>query len=142
MFSLVPRRRQENSIFDFMNDMEKSFFGNDLTGINQFRTDIVEKDDAYILEAELPGFSKEEIEVNINDDYMTIQATHREESSEEKDNYVRRERKYGSFSRSFNLDGINADDISAKYEDGILKIDLPKLAKEDIVPPSRQIDIK
>ena len=82
----------------------------------------------HILDAELPGFSKEDIHAEVRNGYLTIHAEHKSENEEkdEKNNYIRRERSYGSFSRSFDLEGIKSDEITASYKDGVLSLTLPK----------------
>lgn len=140
MFSLIPRGQQ--NIFNWMDDVESRFFNQSVAPINQFRTDIVENEDEFVLTAELPGFDKEDIHVNVTDEYMTIKASHKEETKVEKDNYVQKERKFGSFSRSFDLAGIKADNISGEYKDGILTIELPKEEPQEEKPSSRKLELK
>ena len=108
-----------------MEDFEKHFFGRQLPA---FKTDIRETENSYILDAELPGFSKEDIHAEVRNGYLTIHAEHKSENEEkdEKNNYIRRERSYGSFSRSFDLEGIKSDEITASYKDGVLSLTLPK----------------
>ncbi len=94
----------------------------------KFRTDISETETGYLLEAELPGFKKEDISIDIDHDYLTVSAK-REETNEEKNSegkFIRRERYSGSFSRSFGISGVDPDAITAGYEDGILKVTMPK----------------
>ena len=143
MFELVPYTRKRNvtfyNPFDDFEEMERRFFGEN--AVREFKTDIRDNGESYMLEAELPGFKKEEITVNIEGDTLTIRAE-RSESTEEKDgkgNFVKRERSYGGFSRSFDMTGIRVEDISAAYEDGILKLTLPK--KQETLPTSRKLEI-
>lgn len=140
MYSLVPFTRRDSSIFSYLDDMERSFFGS-INGKAQFRCDITEKDGEYLLEAELPGFDKKDISVSVDGELLTISATHSEENDEkDKDgNYVRRERRYGSFSRSFNADGLDTEHIKADYKNGILSLVMPK-AKET-QPEVKKIEI-
>ena len=108
---------------------------------NMVRTDIREEKDKYVLESELPGFSKEDIAIDIINGNLVLKAERRS-SDEEKDKngkYIRRERSYGSYSRSFDLSGIDSDHISARYKDGILTLDLPK--KQQTVPESKRLAI-
>lgn len=141
MFELMPFGRQERNLFRYLDNMEKSFFGDMGESIAQFRTDILDKGDHYLLEAELPGFTKEDIKIDLENGYLNIHAEHKEEKEEKEKNYVRRERKYGSFSRAFDLTGIKSDAITAKYENGILQLELPKEKPEPKKEP-RQIDIR
>lgn len=141
MFEMMPFERQERNLFNYLDNMEKSFFGGLNDNISQFRTDVLDKGDKYVLEAELPGFKKEDIHIDLNGDILTIRAEHSEEKEEKKKEYVRRERKYGSYSRSFDVSGIETEKIGASYKDGILELELPK-AQPAPVPTSHQIDIK
>ena len=141
MFGLLPFEKKDNSLFNYLDDLEKQFFGDMTTDVSHFRVDVKEEDGKYVLEAELPGFSKEEIKVDLYDDTLTISAEHKEESEKKEKNYVRRERKFGSFSRSFNVSGIAVDQISASYQDGILTLDLPKMAVEE-KKAVQQIEVK
>ena len=105
------------------------------------KTDIKETDDNYELIVDLPGFKKEDIHVDIEDGYLTISAERNSESEkkDDKGNFVRRERSYGSFSRSFDVSSVKTDDITGEYKDGVLTLTMPK--KEENVPTSRRIDI-
>ena len=91
-----------------------------------FRADIKENDKEYIVEAELPGYDKDDIEINLVDDRLTISAQKSEEVKEERDNYIRRERQVGRISRSFMVANIKNKDVKAEYVDGLLRIVLPK----------------
>ena len=143
MFELIPFERSMRSLNSFypfrqMEDMSRSFFSSDPASA-LFRTDISDVGEAYRLEAELPGFNKEDININIEDERMTISVERKSESEDNKPNYLRRERFYGSYSRSFDLSGIDAGKISASYANGILSLDLPKQAAS--VPTSRRLEI-
>ena len=105
-----------------------------------FRTDILDQGEAYVLQAELPGFHKEDIKVELKEGVLTIEAKRAEQSEEEKEGYVRRERRTGTFSRRFNATGIQENAISAKFHDGILELTLPKVQPE--VPEVQQITIE
>lgn len=143
MFELIPferTMRNLNSFYPFrqLEDMSRNFFSAN-SAASLFRTDVSDLGDAYKLEAELPGFNKEDININIEDERMTISVERKAESEDNKPNYLRRERFYGSYSRSFDLSGIDADKISASYTDGVLSLNLPKLSPE--VPASRRLEI-
>ena len=101
-------------------DLEKSFAG--------FKTDVMEKDGNYVLEAELPGFNKEDINVDLKDDILTISAAHNEEKNEEdnKTKYIRKERHSASYSRSFRVANVTHEDIKAAYNNGVLEVTFPK----------------
>ena len=142
MFELMPfgyhRVSAYNPFRDF-EEMSRSFWDNN--NVSAFRTDITEKDGQYILEADLPGFKKEDISVDIDKDCLTITAEHKSEEKEENaDSYIRRERFYGSYTRSFNVKGIDTEAITAAYNDGVLTLTMPK--KEPEVPAARRLEIK
>ena len=144
MFELVPfersmRRMMNYDPFRSFSDMERSFFGSG-SAVSAFRTDIKDMGESYRLEAELPGFAREDISVDIENELLTISAERKRESEEKKDSFVRRERFYGSFKRSFDISGIDADNISAAYTDGVLSLDMPK--KQELLPRSRKLEIQ
>ena len=102
---------------------------------NMMKTDIRETDGSYELDVDLPGFKKDEIKVQLKDGYLTLSAAKGLDKDEQdkKGNYIRRERYAGSMSRSFYVgDGVNEEDIHAKYEYGILKLSLPKKAPKAV----------
>ena len=143
MFELTPfaHRTRYGTVVDpfrAFDDIEKSFFGRSMPA---FKTDIRETSEGYIIEAELPGFSREDIKAEIKGGYLTISAERRFNSeSDEASGYVRRERSYGSFSRTFDLDGIKTDAITASYKDGILSLTLPR--EEMKVEEGKRLEIK
>ena len=141
MYSMIPFGHSNglNSLFD---DFERSFFPAQRSGFPAFRTDIKDEGDHYLLEAELPGFKKEDIDLDLKDGVLTISAKHDEtvENKGEDGKYVCRERRTGSFTRSFDVSGIQEDAFGAAYEDGVLKLTLPKLA--EVQPQSRKIAIQ
>ena len=99
------------------------------------KTDIRDTDDSYELDVDLPGYKKDEINVQLKEGYLTISASKNTENDEKdkKGNYIRRERYSGTMSRSFYVgDAIHQDDIHAKYADGILKISVPKKTKKEV----------
>lgn len=142
MFELMPfgyRRVSAYNPFRDFEEMSRSFW--DDGNVSAFRTDITEKDGTYVLEADLPGFKKEDISIDIDKDCLTISAEHKSEENEEKgDNYIRRERFYGSYTRSFNVKGIDTEAITAAYNDGVLTLTMPK--KEPEVPAARRLEIQ
>ena len=89
--------------------------------------DIIERDNEYVLEAEVPGLKKDEIRIDLKDGVLTISGERKYEDEEKKDKYTRVERCYGSFTRSFTLpDHVETDKIDASYKDGVLSVTLPK----------------
>jgi len=104
------------------------------------KVDVYQTDDNYVLNAELPGLSKEEISIDVNDNTLTIKGEKKFEEKVEKDNYIRVERSYGAFTRSFVLsDEANSEDITANYKDGVLEVTIPK--KEESKPKEIKVDI-
>ena len=88
--------------------------------------DVVRREDALVLRADLPGIKPEEVKIEVEDDVLTVSGEHREESEEKQERYVRRERRYGSFSRSMVLPkGVPADAIDASVEHGVLEVRVP-----------------
>lgn len=143
MFELIPFGGRRVSVYDpfrTFDEMERSFFGSDRPVVSAFRTDVTDTGDAYKLEAELPGFKKEDIKLDIENDVLTISAERKMENNEDKPNFVKRERFYGSYSRSFDVSGIEVDGIEAAYTDGVLTLTMPK--KVETAPASRRLEIK
>ncbi len=149
MFEMKPYERKNHSVAGFdpfgnMEEFEKKFFANPFGlmagGFEGFRTDITDNGGSYELEADLPGFKKEDIKLNINGDTLTVSAHRDEKSEDKKGDYIRRERSYGSYTRSYDISAVKADEIKAKYEDGVLKLTLPK--KEPSEPQPREIEIE
>ena len=143
MFELTPfgyRRVSAYNPFRELEEMSRSFWND--TELTAFRTDIKQQDGHDILEAELPGFKKEDISIDIDKDCLTISAEHKsEENEDDKDKgFIRRERYYGSYSRSFNIKGIDADAISASYNDGVLTLTMPEKTPE--IPAARRLEIQ
>ena len=144
MFELIPFDRRNRTVVSFdpfrtLDDIERSFFAN-TPAVTSFRTDVSDDGDSYKLEAELPGFKKEDISIDIDNECLTISAERSFDKKDDKNNYVKRERYYGSYSRSFDVSNIDIDKIEASYTDGILTLILPKKAAE--IPASRRLEIK
>lgn len=141
MYSLLPFGRRSNDLSSLFDEFERSFFPAEARRLPAFRTDIKDEGDHFLLEAELPGFRKEDIDLDLKDGILTISANHEEtvENQDDSGKYVCRERRSGSFRRSFDISGIQEDAIDASYENGVLKLTLPKVA--EIQPQSRKIAI-
>jgi len=135
MFRITPYRNN----FDLFN-VFGDFFNNGEMPVNTFKTDIREEEGKYVLEAEMPGFSKDDVKIDIEGDYLTLSAERKSEKEETKGGYIRRERSYGSFKRSFNIEDVDADNISAKYDNGVLLLDLPKRGEK--APKTRRLEIQ
>ena len=144
MFELIPFDRTIRHMTNFdpfreLDNMERSFFGNGSV-VSAFRTDVSDTGDAFKLEAELPGFSKDDIKIDIENDCLTISTERKFDDEDKKKNFVKRERFYGSYSRSFDVTGIDTNAIEASYNDGVLTLTMPKKKAE--VPASRRLEIK
>lgn len=147
MFELSRRNNNQiNSYNPFreMEQLEKDFFGDFFNNqdLAEFKTDVLDEGDHYELEADLPGFNKEDIKLELQGDNLVISAE-RHSNAEEKNKdgkVVRMERSYGSYQRSFNVSQIDTDHIKAAYENGVLKLTLPKL--ESAFPESRILEIE
>ncbi len=135
---LMPMLWSNNNIFDEMDNFFNDSFWNGMCRSDEamkdhnehalMRTDVIEKDDSYQLEAELPGFNKEDIKIDLKNDLLTISASH-SENNDEKDNngkYIRRERRTSSYQRSFRVHDLKAEDILAQYRNGVLTVNIPK----------------
>lgn len=134
------------SLFDrfFDDSLEKEFFGthNPLYGNhakNLMKTDVKDVNDHYEVAVDLPGFQKDEVNVELENGYLTISAAKGLDKDQKDDegHYIRQERYSGSCSRSFYVGDIQPEDIHAKYEDGILKLKLPKADQKAIEHQNR-----
>jgi HSP20 family protein len=146
-------RNEMNRLFDdFDRGFWRSPFRNSLFDIVPFTqrqlawqtapaVDIVEKDNAYVITAELPGIDEKNIDVKLVNDALTIKGEKQEEKEEKKKDYYLQERHYGSFERSFTLPpGVDADKIEASFSKGVLTLTLPK--KAEAMKPEKKIAVK
>ena len=130
--------------WDLQDEFNRFFegFGNGLGAVEEHFTpaiDIRETDDAYIVEADVPGMKKEDVQIEVTDDVLTIRGERKDEHEEKRKDYHRIERQYGGFRRSISVPGeIKHDAVKAKFDDGVLRITLPK--REDAKP--RRIEVK
>ena len=89
--------------------------------------DVIERDDGYLLRADVPGFKPDQVKIEVEDDVLTVSAEHEESEEENNDHYLRRERRYGSASRSITLPkGVTPDQVEATCKDGIVEVSVPK----------------
>ncbi len=142
MFGMIPFDRSDNNLFDTFDNFTRDFFRKSNAELPAFRTDIRDTGDSFLLEAELPGFNKEDITLDLKDGILTITATH-QDTAEEKDDqgtYIRRERRFGSFQRSFDVTGIDEGGITAAYQNGVLAVTLPKA--KPVEPETHKIVIQ
>lgn len=148
MFEIKPYRKQEIGTWDpfsEMEEIERRFFGNSFfsgSSLAAFKTDITDENDHYELKADLPGFRKEDIRLDLEDDTLTITAErHSEHEKQDKKNkYLCCERSYGAYSRSFDMSGVETDRIKATYRDGVLTLKLPKKAGRKTTTKRLSID--
>lgn len=115
--SILPSKFYLDDFFD------DSFMGRKNVDM---KCDIYEKDGIVNIELDIPGFSKNDIKVDVENEYLTIEATKEEENDDESKNYMRKERFYGSLKRQFYVGNINEENVKAKFDSGVLKISFPK----------------
>ena len=113
-------------------DMDRALYGKHARAV--MKTDVRETDSGYELDIDLPGFKKDEVKLDLKDGYLTISAAKGldKDQKDDKGHYIRQERYSGSCSRSFYVGDIQPEDVHAKYEDGILKLTLPKADQKAI----------
>ena len=128
-----------------MNIIPKSFYLDDIfdnfdsTRNNNMKCDIYEKDGDYHIEIDIPGFDKKDISIEAKNGYLTITAEKTLEDKEEDKNYIRRERSYGKYERSFYLGDLDTDNISAEFKNGTLKVIVPH---KETIDDKKIIEIK
>lgn len=150
---LETLRREVDRLFeDFGSDFWRAPFRRSALDVEPFwrrewnlaampAVDIVEKDNAYEVTADLPGMDEKSIEVNVANGTLTIKGEKREEKEEKKKDYYLHERHFGSFQRSFRVpDGVDADKIDAQFKKGVLTVTMPKTAEAQ--KPAKKIDVK
>lgn len=139
--SLVPRRRNDFDLFDSFFD-DGDFFPSASNSL--MKTDIREQKDRYLIDMDLPGFDKDNIDVSLKDGYLSISAKmDKHTDSSEDTRFVRQERFYGECSRSFYVgDDITQEDIKASFRDGILQITIPKKTEPEKLPETTHIAIE
>lgn len=138
---LMPRRSYD--LFDEMFD--DPFFRGQENRASMMKTDVIEKDGNYLLEMDLPGFTKDDVRAQLHDGYLTIQAEKTTSSDQKDENgkYVFRERHTGSCSRTFYVgDHITQEDIKASFENGTLKLIFPKMTSKKIEAQKKYITIE
>ena len=145
---LMPSIFGEDLFDDFFNDFTrpaKSVARYNTPITNVMRTDVKETEGSYELEIDLPGYKKEDVQAQLKDGYMVITAKQQTQNEEQDKNkkYIRRERFYGSCSRSFYVgEEIMQEDIKASFKDGILKVSVPKKKAIPQVEENRYITIE
>ena len=150
MAGLIPFNRKNTALArtatgfeDFYNMLDDFFSGDMMPGRNllrdTFKIDIEEKDNEYLIEAEMPGIQRDEIDLSIEDENLCILVNRSEEVNKNGKIYIHRERRASSMSRRIRLAGAKLDEIKAKLEEGILTVTVPKDVK---VNSTRKIDIE
>ncbi len=139
---MLPSIFGESLLDDWMDfSFDRDFFPtkNSLygqNGKNMMKTDVRDMEDHYEVDIDLPGFKKEEVNVELKDGYITISAAKglkKEEKDEKTGSYIRRERYMGSMSRSFYVgEEVSQEEIHAKFEDGILQLTIPKKDEKEV----------
>lgn len=115
--NLIPRKYYLDDIFDnFLTVPEES----------KLKCDIYEKDGDYHIEMDIPGFDKKDINIECDKGYLTVTAVKNEEDNDENKNYIRRERSYGKYQRSFYIGEVDSENVKAEFKHGMLKIVVPK----------------
>lgn len=152
---LMPSIFGESLFDEFMKDFpfyddkdmkkaERKLYGR--RGKNMMKTDVKEKKDSYILEMDLPGFTKDEVKVSLEDGYLTISAAKgldQDEAEKESGRYIRRERYAGACERTFYVGTeVTEEDIKGEFQHGILKLTIPKKEAKPAVPEKKYITIE
>ena len=129
--NLIPRN------FFFDDDLD-TFFAPSIRK-NDAKCDIYEEDNDYHIVMDVPGYDKKDINIEIKDGYLTIKGSKSSEEKEENKKYIRKERTYGSFERSFALGDVDTENIDANFNNGTLSIVIPKVEAKDT---TKKIEIK
>ena len=142
---LVPYARKNHNVSNFnpfhdFDELERAFFSDN--ALSEFKTDIQEDGDNFVLEADLPGFKKEDIHVDVAADRLTVPAARHSnfDDNDKKNTYLRSTRSYGTNARSFDISGIDAKAIKAAYSAGVLRVTLPK--QKEVPASSRRLEIE
>lgn len=139
---MIPRKRND---FDLFRDF---FEGDDFFPTRResqiMKTDIKEKKDKYVIEMDLPGYEKENINLSLKDGYLEVSAkVEKEEEKGEPERFIQKERFYGECSRNFYVgDWVEETDIHAEFKNGILKVTVPKKEERKAIPEAKKIEIE
>lgn len=129
MANLQPRRRNRDLFPDFTTPLGSLFndgYSAPFENFNKFKLDIRDEGDRYFVEAELPGFKKEDIEIEYKEPQLTIRASREQKEETNDKSYVHQERSYGEFVRTFQMKNVKDEEIEAIFEDGVLQLEVPK----------------
>ena len=143
---LMPSIIGDSFLDDFFGYPERTYTAPKQTQMNGFmQADVAESEDAYTVEMNLPGVKKENVKIELKDGYLIVNASTKREVTEEdkKTKYIRKERYSGSGSRTFYVGkDLTQEDIKARFEDGVLKLTVPKIEKKPEEPKSKYITIE
>ena len=141
----MPSIFRDNFVEDFFDDFNRPVKSNKGLALNNImKTDVVENENGYEISIDLPGYKKEDVTAELKDGYMTISAESKKETENRDANgrYIRRERFVGSCSRTFYVgDAVTEEDIKARFEDGVLKVSVPKKVVQPEIPQKKIISI-
>ncbi len=144
MANLMTYRNNRNNLMfpetGFFDELLRPFFGGSQQ--NAFRVDVKDMGDSYLLEADIPGATKDNVQVDLDDGVLTIRAEWNSQKKDENDKggYIISERRYGVAERSFSVENIKEEEITAEYVNGVLKLTMPKKAEDKRQP--RKIEIQ
>lgn len=150
MSMMIPLRRGQNFLNELMTDPFDAFFNAAMSPVHTLqemsptlmRTDIKKTGEGYEMTIDLPGFKKDDVQVELHDEYLVVSAEAQSESEDknEEGTYVRKERFSGKCSRTFYVgDDVDEDDIAAKFEDGVLKIGVRTKKEEEPEPETKKL---
>ena len=141
MKNYLVRNDKRNNGLDVFDDVFDSFFKPMFyeEKFNTMKTDIKETENSYLMDIEIPGYEKKDIGISLENGYLTISAKKEEKQEDKKENYLRRERSY-SCSRSYYVGDVDKDKVKAKYENGVLVVEIPKEQPE--LPAKHNIEIE
>ena len=140
----MPSIFRDNFVDDFFDDYNRPLRGSKAPAMNIMKTDVVENENGYEISIDLPGYKKENVTAELKDGYMTISAESKKDNEEKDQNgrFIRRERFVGRCSRTFYVgDAVTEEDIKARFEDGVLKVSVPKKVVQPEIPEKKIISI-
>ncbi len=144
MKRLTPSKREDFFPSLFESGFDTDLFDRFFKEVNYPKVDIKDVEDHFEMKMDVPGFAKEDIKVEYKDGYLEVEGTHEEskETKEDDGHYIRKERSYGSFKRSFYVGEIDESKISGSFKDGILQLEVPKSTEEEKPDNGTQIQIQ
>ena len=136
------QNRHARHNYELYNPFFDDFFKEDNSFSTMMKTDIKENNDHYEMKIELPEVKKEDVKLSLDDGYLTVNAVFKNDSDEKEGKFIRRERSYGSFSRSYFVgDNIKEEDVKAKLDNGVLTLYIKKVDEKE-EPKAKYIDIE